>query len=107
MAYRKAGFTKEFFEKHREEITLHKAAKDAFDALPPEQKPNGKVPTVQVLSEEYARLLGEKKAAYSEYRQAKKDMQDYLIAKRDIEKILGADMEEVHQEEKKRKETTL
>ena len=31
--YRKAGYSKKFFEAHREEITLHKAAKQAFDEL--------------------------------------------------------------------------
>ena len=30
-AYRKAGYSKTFLEAHREEITLHKAAKAAFD----------------------------------------------------------------------------
>ena len=30
-AYRKAGYSKNFFEAHREEITLHKAAKQAFN----------------------------------------------------------------------------
>ena len=29
--YRKAGYSKMFFEAHREELTLHKAAKNAFD----------------------------------------------------------------------------
>lgn len=29
--YRKSGYSKDFFEKHREQITLHKAAKKAFD----------------------------------------------------------------------------
>ena len=32
-AYRKAGYSKKFFEAHREELTLHKAAKQAFDEL--------------------------------------------------------------------------
>ena len=31
--YRKAGYSKAFFEAHREEITLHKAAKDAFQKM--------------------------------------------------------------------------
>lgn len=31
--YRKAGYSKKFFEAHREEITIHKAAKQAFDEL--------------------------------------------------------------------------
>ena len=30
-AYRKAGYSKRFLENHRAEITLHKAAKAAFD----------------------------------------------------------------------------
>ena len=29
--YRKAGYSKKFFEEHREEIQLHKAAKEAFN----------------------------------------------------------------------------
>lgn len=31
--YRKAGYSKKFLEAHREEITIHKAAKTAFDEL--------------------------------------------------------------------------
>lgn len=31
--YRKAGYSKKFFEEHREAITIHKAAKQAFDEL--------------------------------------------------------------------------
>ncbi|MCR5024844.1 MAG: class I SAM-dependent methyltransferase [Lachnospiraceae bacterium] len=36
MAYRKSGYSRKFFEEHRKEITLHKAAKDgdaSFDAV--------------------------------------------------------------------------
>ena len=33
VAYRKAGYSKKFFEGHREAITLHKAAKEAFEQL--------------------------------------------------------------------------
>lgn len=31
--YRKSGYSKKFFEEHREVITIHKAAKQAFDEL--------------------------------------------------------------------------
>lgn len=37
------------------------------------------------------RLLSGKKEAYAEYRQVKKDMQEYLIAKQTVEHILGID----------------
>lgn len=85
-AYRKSGYSIKFFEEHREEIQIHKAAKKAFDQLP-----GKKVPTRQSLNEEYHRLLSGKKEAYAEYRQVKKDMQEYLIAKQTVEHILGID----------------
>ena len=58
VAYRKAGYSKAFFEAHREEITLHKAAKQAFSELGVE-----KLPTVKQLNEEYVELLARKKNA--------------------------------------------
>mgnify|MGYP004521422021 FL=1 len=55
--YRKAGYSKKFLETHREEITLHKAAKAAFDELGVK-----KLPKVKELSIEYAEVLTAKKA---------------------------------------------
>ena len=46
-AYRKAGYSKKFLEEHREEITLHKAAKQAFDTLELQ-----KIPRIKELSTE-------------------------------------------------------
>ena len=76
IVYRKSGYSKKFYEAHRDEIILHKAAKEAFSKLP-----DGKIPKVKDLNEEFARLLSEKKAAYSEYKKIKKEMRDYQIAK--------------------------
>ena len=67
ITYRKSGYSKKFFEAHRDEITLHKAAKEAFSKLP-----DGKIPKVKDLNEEFVRLLSEKKATYSEYKKIKK-----------------------------------
>ena len=96
-AYRKSGYSKKFFEEHREEIQIHKAAKQAFDQLP-----GKKVPSRQSLHEEYNRLLTEKKKVYAEYRQVRKDMQEYLTAKQTVEHILGMDRKK--KEEQQRKE---
>ena len=85
-AYRQSGFNPQFFESHREALLLHKAAKDVFNKL--EGK---KVPSRQELNEEFHRLLTNKKEAYAEYRQVKKEMQEYLIAKQTAESILGMD----------------
>lgn len=97
VAYRKSGYRKKFFEAHREEITLHKAAKQAFS------KQEGKIPRVKELNEEYAEVIAEKKKAYAEYREVKKDMQDYLTAKHNIDTFLDLNRSE-EQDQKKQKE---
>ena len=84
--YRKSGYSKKFLEEHREEISLHKAAKQAFDQL--EGK---KLPSRQSLHEEFNQLMIQKKQEYAEYRQVKKEMQDYLTARQTVETILNID----------------
>ena len=79
-AYRKAGYSKRFLEAHRTEITLHKAAKAAFD-----EANLKKLPKVKELDAEYSKLLTEKKASYPDYRKAKEEMQELLRAKRNVE----------------------
>ena len=79
-AYRKAGYSKRFLENHRAEITLHKAAKAAFD------ESNLKtLPKVKELDAEYSKLLTEKKALYPDYRKAKDEMQELLRAQCNVE----------------------
>lgn len=94
--YRKAGYSKKFFEEHRQEITLHKAAKKAFDELN-----LTKLPTRKSLYEEIHQLTVQKKKDYAEYRQVKKDMQEYLIAKQTVETILNIDKKKEQEQEKK------
>ena len=53
--YRQSGYSKKFFEEHREEITLHKVAKEAFSKI------HGKLPTIRELNQEYEQVLQEKK----------------------------------------------
>lgn len=84
--YRKAGYSKKFFEEHREEIMLHQAAKQAFNELNVD-----KIPSQKMLQEEFNQIVAQKKQLYAEYRQVKKDMQEYLIAKQTVETILNID----------------
>ena len=95
--YRKAGYSKKFLEAHREEITIHKAAKAAFDELGVK-----KLPRVKDLSIEYAKVLAAKKQAYAEYRLAKNDAQDLLIAQQNIASLYDAECKE--EEQKRRKD---
>lgn len=91
VAYRKTGYSKQLLSEHESDITLHKAAKQYFDAQGVEM-----LPTVKSLNAEYAALMAEKKAAYSEYRKARKDMKELLTAEANIDRFLGT--EEVHEE---------
>ena len=79
-AYRKTGYSKRFLETHRTEITLHKAAKAAFN-----EANLKKLPKVKELDAEYSKLLTEKKAVYLDYRKAKEEMQELLRAKKNVE----------------------
>ena len=83
-AYRKAGYSKAFLEAHREEITLHKAAKTAFDEAGLQ-----KLPKVKALDAEFAELLTKKKAAYPEYRKARNEMQELVRAQKNVERFFA------------------
>ena len=85
-------------EEHREEITLHKAAKEAFSQI------KGPLPKIRELNEEYERVLREKKQTYAEYRQARQDMKDYQTAKYNVEQFLRKEEEERQAETRKRTE---
>ena len=82
-AYRKAGYNKKFYEKHREEIVLYQSAKAVFDKMT-----SDKIPSMRELSREYGEVLSRKKEAYSKYREAKKEMKKYVIAKKNVDMIL-------------------
>jgi hypothetical protein len=82
--YRKAGYSKKFYNEHAEEIELHKSAKEAFSSV------NGKLPTIAELKKEYAALSAESKILYQEYRPARETMIKWLTAKSNIERILDA-----------------
>ena len=83
-AYRKAGYSKAFLEAHREEITLHKAAKAAFDEAGLQ-----KLPKVKALDAEFAELLTKKKAAHPDYRKARNEMQELVRAQKNVERFFA------------------
>ncbi len=97
-AYRKAGYSKKFFEAHREELTIHKAAKKAFDELGVK-----KIPRVKELNIEYAELMKEKKAKFREYRAACSEAREYLAIHENIASLYDAERKE-NADRKKRKE---
>lgn len=84
IAYRQCGYSKHFYAEHEAEILLHKAAKAAFDALP-----DRKIPSLKELNAKFEALLATKKKAYGEYQLARREMQDVLTAKANVDAILG------------------
>lgn len=94
-AYRKAGYSKKFYEAHAGDILLHKAAKAAFDALP-----GKKIPTIKALQSEYQTLLSDKKKAWAEYVPERKKMRELVMAKSNIDRLLS----DAHECPKKRRE---
>ena len=89
-AYRKAGYSKAFLEAHREEITLHKAAKAAFDEAGLQ-----KLPKVKELDAEFAELLTKKKAAYPDYRTARNEMQELVRAQKNVERFFAGEKDTI------------
>ena len=99
-AYRKAGYSKKFLEEHREEITLHKAAKQAFDTLKLQ-----KIPRIKELSKEYAEVLAEKKQLYHEYRKVKDEVQELLIAQKNVASLYDAERKEETQRQRQQEQS--
>ena len=89
-AYRKSGYSKKFLKAHREEITLHKAAKAAFDEAGLQ-----KLPKVKELDAEFAELLTKKKAAYPDYRKARNEMQELVRAQKNVERFFAGEKDTI------------
>ena len=89
-AYRKAGYSKAFLEAHGEEITLHKAAKTAFDEAGLQ-----KLPKIKELDAEFAELLTKKKAAYPDYRKARNEMQELVRAQKNVKRFFAEEKDAI------------
>lgn len=82
-------------EARMQEITLHKAAKEAFDQL--ELK---KIPRIVELNEEFILLAKEKNAEYAQYRTERERMRNFANAKRNAEMILKRQGENVESKDR-------
>ncbi|AMJ41448.1 relaxase/mobilization nuclease domain-containing protein [Anaerotignum propionicum] len=94
--YKKSGYSSKFKEENITEILLHQAAKNYFKEVG-----LSKLPKMADLKIEYATLFTEKKKAYSKYNSLKKEMQEILNAKANVEQLLEFDEKEEHQQKKK------
>ena len=74
----------QFYAEHTSEIISCEAAKRYFDSLGLK-----KLPSIQSLKQEYAKLLAENKKLYPEQKKAKTEMMELLTAKHNVMRILG------------------
>ena len=93
VAYRKAGYSKKFLEAHREDILIHKAAKQAFEELE-------HIPRVKELNAEYAQIQAKRSELRSELQAARKKSREYELAKENIRMFFEQD---TRQEEERRR----
>lgn len=83
--YKAAKYSRKYLAEHEADIAAYRAARAAMDRL----LNGGKLPKMDMLKAEFQQLASEKKKAYREYREAKKDMQEIITVKSNIDHLLG------------------
>ena len=101
MEYKTRKFDANFFEEHREPLTLYQAAKDAF------KKYDGPIPTIREQDAEFQKLVKEKNQIYSEFKIARTEMMELLSAKQNVEHFLGEQNRLEQDIQKKKGDTSL
>lgn len=83
--YKAAKYSRKYLAEHEAEIAAYRAARATMDRLL-----NGaKLPKMDTLKAVFQELASDKKKAYREYREAKKDMQEIITVKSNIDHLLG------------------
>lgn len=82
-AYQQSGYSKKFFEAHREQLTLRKAAKSYFNSHNLK-----KLPTIQSLRQEYSQLSARKSHCYGDYGDVKAQLKPLLTARENVNTIM-------------------
>lgn len=94
--YKKSGYSPKFKEEHITEVLLHQAAKKHF-----KEAGLTKLPKMTELKTEYDTIFTEKKKGYAKYNALKKEMQEVLNAKANVEQLLEIDQNQQHEQKKK------
>lgn len=81
--YKKSGYSKKFYNKHREEIEEHKKAKKYYDDWPVSQRKSK-----AELRRQYSQVLDEKRHLDQEYKKVSRDFRDVLTVKKNVDLLL-------------------
>ena len=93
--YRKSSDKEKFLRGHESEIILFEAAAKALKEMGV-----AKLPDAAKLKTEYAALSEKKTRLYGEYKQARKQMEEYGIIKRNVDSILNPSQGRVKEQER-------
>ena len=81
--YRKAGYSKKFLEAHREEIQMHKEAKETFDKLSV-----SKIPKVKQLNQQISESYDKRRNVMEEYYSLKEEVRKMMVVRENVRAIL-------------------
>lgn len=83
--YKAKRYSNQFLSGHETEIALYRAAQATFRRI----LAGAKLPKMDALKAEAARLTADKKALYAEYRAARTDMRELVTVKANIDRLFG------------------
>ena len=83
--YKAANYGKKYLAEHEADIAVHRSAQASMKELLKGEK----LPKMDALKAEAGRLAAEKKALYSQYRAAQKEMRGAVAVKSNIDHLLG------------------
>ena len=82
--YRKVGYSKKFLEVHKEEIQMHKAAKESFEKLGV-----SKIPMIKELNMQISESYDKRRNILEEYYQLKEEMRKMMVVRENVKTILN------------------
>ncbi|WP_375105216.1 relaxase/mobilization nuclease domain-containing protein [Paenibacillus sp. RS8] len=83
--YKSVKYSRKYLAEHGAELATYRAAQDTFRRL----LSGKKLPKMNALKAECRELIATKKDAYKEYRMVRKNMQEVVTAKANIDQLLG------------------
>ena len=83
--YKAKRYSNQFLSEHEAEISLYRAAQATFRRI----LAGAKLPKMDALKAEAARLAADKKTLYAEYRAARTDMRELMTVKANIDRLFG------------------
>ena len=83
--YKAAKYSRKYLAEHEADLSQYRAAQETFRRL----LDGAKLPKMDALKAEFQGLAAKKKAAYGKYQAARKEMQELITAKANVDVLLG------------------